>query len=121
MLTADNQTSLFSPTVNRKLAEQGAEAAAGRADRATAGVWSSCAWDYFVDYARRSGGTFMAEDVRMASEKSQKVPTPPDGRAWGAIFLRAAKAHLIQRVGYAPNKDRTCHGSPKAVWRWVGS
>ena len=33
---------------------------------------------------------------------------------------RAAKARLIRRVDYAPNKSPTCHASPKSVWVWVG-
>lgn len=116
------QHDLFNPrTAGRKLAEAGAEVAALNADRVSGGEWTTRAWDFFVSFGQNTrGNQFMAEDVRHEAERSKKVPSPPDRRAWGAIILRAAKARLIVRTGYASNKDPSCHGSPKAVWVWVG-
>lgn len=105
----------------KQLAMFGADLAAGKADRLTGGEWSAKAWAFFLDFAKRQGDRpFMTEDVRMAAAKTGAVPPPPDGRAWGAITLRAVKGRLISCVNYAPNKDPSCHGSPKSVWVWVG-
>lgn len=105
----------------RQLAMFGADLAMSKADRLSGGAWSASAWAFFIDYAKRQGDRpFMTEDVRQAAQKAGVVLPPPDGRAWGAITLRAVKARLISCVGYAPNKTRTCHGSPKSVWVWVG-
>lgn len=104
-----------------QLALIGATTAADHADRVTGGSWTATAWKFLIDYGRRSGQkSFTAEDVRAAAERAQAVPTPPDDRAWGAMFLRASKARLINRIGYAPGKARHCHSGPKAVWVWVG-
>ncbi len=101
------------------LAEAGAQQAADHADRVSRGEWTAKAYDYLVAFGRsKLGAAFMAEDVRAAAEASG-FPSPPDGRAWGSIILRAKReGHLIHR-GYAPNKSDTCHGSPKSVWSWV--
>lgn len=118
---AATQTDLFRKPVGRQVAEHGASAAAAHADRSTRGEWTIKAWEFFVEFGRAmSGKTFMAEDVRQKAEKSGKVPKAPDARAWGAIVMRAKQARLIKRVDYAPNKDPSCHGSPKAVWAWIG-
>jgi hypothetical protein len=102
----------------RALAELGAERAADRADREL-GDWSEQAWAFFEAFARRrQGRSFMAEDVRAAAQGV--VPVPPDGRAWGAILLRASKRKLIRRTGFAPMKAANCHANPKSVWVWVG-
>jgi hypothetical protein len=104
----------------RQLALIGADAAAAHADRVH-GSWSDVAWDFLVSFGKaRSGQSFFAEDVRAHAELRKAVPMPPDSRAWGSIFMRASKARLIQRVGYAPQSSPNCHGSPKAVWIWVG-
>lgn len=103
----------------QQLAIFGAQAAADHADRVTAGDWSGQAWDFFVRWATsRKGASFQGEDVRIAAKGV--VPEPPEPRAWGAILVKAAKARLISRVGYAPVKDPKSHGNPKSVWVWVG-
>lgn len=108
------------PASGQQLAIFGAAMAADKADRVH-GSWSDLAWDYFVRFARsRNGQPFMAEDVRAQAAADGAVPRPPDGRAWGAILMRASKAALIRRIGYAPMKDPRCHANPKAVWVWVG-
>lgn len=95
----------------------GATLAASHADAVTAG-WSDRAMEYLKMYSRAQGSEpFMAEDVRLSAEKGAFVPSPPDGRAWGAVILRAKRLGLIKHAGYAPNKDPGCHGSPKSVWR----
>lgn len=110
---------LSNQSIGQQLGLLNAQAAADAADRATGGDWSQRAWEFFVTWARaRSGRAFQGEDVRMAAKGI--VPDPPEPRAWGAILVKAAKARLISRVGYAPVKDPKSHGNPKTVWVWVG-
>lgn len=105
----------------QQLAIFGADTAAAHADRVSGGTWSDKAWDYLVNFGRaQQGKPFMAEDVRVHAEMRQAIPKPPDKRAWGSVVMRAAKARLIRRVAFAPNKSPTCHASPKSVWVWVG-
>jgi hypothetical protein len=101
------------------LAEQGAATAAAHAD-AVSPSWSERAYDYLVAFGSKLlvGKTFMTEDVRIAAETSGAVPQPPTRRAWGAIILRAKREGLLIHAGFAPNKDPSCHGSPKSVWCW---
>jgi hypothetical protein len=111
---------MMDDSLGQQLAIFGAEAAAAHADRVH-GTWSDAAWDFLVRFGQaQKGRPFMAEDVRAHAELRKAVPLPPDNRAWGSIVMRAAKARLIRRVDYAPNKSPSCHGSPKSVWVWVG-
>jgi len=92
-----------------------AQTAADHADRQSGGEWTTQAWDFFVRWAKaRQGNSFQGEDVRLAAKGI--VPEPPEPRAWGAILVKAAKARMISRVGYAPVKDPKSHGNPKSVW-----
>lgn len=55
---------------------------------------------------------FTAEDVRAI------VGDPPNHpNAMGARFLSAAKAQLIERVGYRTPVRASRHANPLAVWR----
>lgn len=75
-------------------------------------AWSQRAEALLVEFA---GGveTFLAEDARaFAAERG--LPSPPDGRAWGAVLQRARRANLIQKVGFAP--ARSSNNSPKVEW-----
>lgn len=98
---------------------EGANRAAAKADRACS-QWSDRALDFLKRWASLRGKEpFMTEDVRMAAEESDTYVPPPDGRAWGAVILRAKAQGLVTHLTYAPNKDPSCHGSPKSVWLWV--
>jgi hypothetical protein len=72
--------------------------------------WSERALEAMLETGRALG-KFTIEDVREAC----KVESPTDQRAWGGVVQRAARLHLITRVGYAPAKSS--NGSPKPVWR----
>lgn len=100
------------------LAIEGAQRAAARASRVHAN-WSERAYDFLVRWAALHDGVFMTEDVRHAAEAADTYLPPPDARAWGAVILRAKREGKLVHAGYAPNKDSTCHGSPKSVWRWL--
>ena len=76
-------------------------------------AWSTLAYLHFRRYAERNE-TFLTEDVRDAA-LAAGVHEPPDPRAWGAVAMRAARAGLIERAGYAPAKSSNL--SPKVLWR----
>lgn len=93
----------------------GAERAGAKADRATE-QWTIRAYRFLVVYASRRGRKeFLMEDVRKAAEQSPSYVPPPDGRAWGAVALRAKKDGAIAHAGYAPSESS--NGSPKCLWR----
>lgn len=73
--------------------------------------WAGIALDFLRGYARMHVD-FLAEDVVAAA--AMLVPDPPDGRAWGYVFRRAAREGVIQKAGYAPAK--TSNLSPKVMW-----
>ena len=75
--------------------------------------WSEKAYSFLVNFCR-SHRVFMAEDIRDSSIGI--VPEPPSQRAWGAIFVKAAKSGLIKRVGYGQVKNPKAHCTPAAIW-----
>ena len=76
--------------------------------------WSEKAYKFLVDYIK-SHKEFMTEELRIDSEK--EIPKPPSNRAWGGIILRAVRAGLIHRVGFANVKNAKAHKTPATVWR----
>lgn len=78
-------------------------------------TWSLRAFNWVHGYAQWHA-EFMSEDVRMAAEKAPGFVAPPDNRAWGAVMIKAARAGLIERTGYAQAKNPRVHCSVNAVW-----
>jgi len=64
------------------------------------------------------GSQFQAEDVRQYATR-HGLPVPPSARAWGAVITRAARLHIIRRVGYRPVSNANAHCTPAAVWEKV--
>lgn len=60
---------------------------------------------------------FMAEDVRRWAERTRGLPSPPDARAWGGVFQRAARAKVIERAGFGESRNPQAHLRPTALWR----
>lgn len=101
-------------------AVRGAALAAGRADRMTA-LWSDRAYAQLVNFriSLGKGGEFLTEEIRQYAEKSG-LPAAPDSRAWGHIILRAKNEGMVEHTGrYERQCSKTCHGSPKSVWRFA--
>jgi hypothetical protein len=90
--------------------DNGIERAAAHAEQELAG-WRETAIQFLRRYAE-SHVDFLAEDVIDAALGT--VPMPPDSRAWGAVFRRAAKEAVIEKLGYRPAK--TSNLSPKVYW-----
>lgn len=95
-----------------RLRDQGIARAVNHADEVNSG-WSEAAYIFLNQYIR-THSTFLAEDVREAA--TGIIPAPPHARAWAAIVLRAAKAGLITKTGYASVKNPKAHRAPVTVW-----
>lgn len=75
-------------------------------------AWGDVAFAWLERYARRHE-RFQSEDVSDASIEYGLVQ-PPTLKAWGSIYVRAAKAGIIRKVGYVPSRYR--HSSPTPEW-----
>jgi hypothetical protein len=65
--------------------------------------------------ARLLGATFTMSEI-VNSIAHERLPEPPDGRAWGAVAIALRRAKLIMPTGdYRHDK----FGSPKPVYRLV--
>jgi len=76
--------------------------------------WSEQAFHFLAAYLPKVE-TLTSEDVRDACINI--VPAPPSLRAWGGVFMRAAKAGLITRHGYATARDPKVHCNVVTLWK----
>ena len=96
-------------------AADGMARAADHADRETPS-WSDRALGCLVMWARSNPGSlWLIEDVRAYAEEAEGLPPAPDGRAWGAVAVRARRLGVIVPAGYA--SARSSNNSPKVLWR----
>lgn len=107
-----DQIGLFAPEQEaRRLRDEGIRQAAEHAGD----DWGTRAYALLLQFiAQLPGDLFMTEDARFWS--AGKLEAPPDARAWGHVTLRAVKARVIAKHGYAPQKDPRQHMSPGNVW-----
>lgn len=75
--------------------------------------WTVLAFQWITTYAI-AHREFVSEDCTAAA-LAAGIPAPPDDRAWGAPFARAAKQRIIVRIGYGVSKRR--HLSPTPLWQ----
>ena len=108
----DNQT-VFDFDAAREARDQGIRTAIEHADDVTP-RWSDKAFELLCEHAQRHA-EFTSEDVRFAAKDS--IPAPPDGRAWGGVFQRAARAGIIARAGYVQARDPKVHCNVVTLWR----
>lgn len=98
----------------RQARDKGIQKAVTNADRVHES-WSDKVYELFKNFIRGNRCEFMAEDFR--ESVSGMIDAPPSNRAFGGIFMRAAKAGLITRVGYAPVKNWKAHRANASVWK----
>ena len=110
----NNQTDLFSDS-GEVLRDEGIQKAMIHANIAV-GMWTELAFNFLRTYIR-SNREFMAEDVRNASIGI--ISEPPSDRAWGGIFVRAAKNGLIKRKGFQNVKNVKAHCTPATLWERI--
>lgn len=99
----------------RAARDKGIATAAAHADDVSDG-WSSMAYLVLRNWCRKYDANFTAEQVR-AWAHINGLPVPPDGRAWGSVFQRAAKEGLISKHSYKQATGLACHMHPVTVWR----
>lgn len=100
-------------TAARAARDLGMERAAVHADR-TEPSWSLTAYTFLSTYARQHH-TFTAEEVRLAA--GDQVPTPPDNRAWGAVFNKAVRANMVRGIGFMTARDPKVHCNNIRLWQ----
>jgi hypothetical protein len=91
----------------------GMSRAADRADRANPG-WTDQALTLLRSAARMMEAPFTIEAVRLVIEPF--LPTPTDGRAWGAVTQAAIRAGVIEPTGEFA-RAASSNGSPKMLYR----
>jgi len=118
---------LFDEVVEAKTNRDNAiQRAVEHADRVEV-KWSDRAWGLFESYCEALtiaanngvGEVVFRTEQFVSSAKSNGLPDPPDNRAFGAIILKAVKAGMITRVGYAPKTSKNCNCQPISVWKVV--
>lgn len=71
---------------------------------------------YLINYSRKAGQPFSAEDVTLSAIKDGIAP--PDLRQWGKVFSQAAKDGLIRRSSVA---FRRSMGNGTLTLGWVAA
>jgi hypothetical protein len=74
--------------------------------------WSDVAIMFLTRYARNHA-TFISEDVTAAAAEFGLRTVQP--KAWGAVFLTAARGGIIVKAGYGISNRR--HRSPTPRWQ----
>jgi hypothetical protein len=111
MTPHDSTGDLFDARAAR---DAGIAVAADHAD-AVIPEWGEYAYQLFVQYAR-DHAEFLTEKAREYAE-DRGLPLPPDKRAWGRVPIRAAKAGIVSKIGYALATDPKVHCRPSTLWR----
>lgn len=99
--------------VARERAELGMQRTLDLAERETPG-WGAIASEFLRQYAKDNGRFTGWMLVRSAADR---IPQPPNPKAWGSVIQRAARAGIIRKVGFVPDVHR--HNNPIPVWEVV--
>ncbi len=91
----------------------GAARAAGKAGD----DWKESALLAVIDFAEAHPGEFCTAEIIRGYAETRGLDEPPDRRAWGHVFIVAARQGLIVKAGYAPTVSS--NGSPKVLWQMV--
>jgi len=80
--------------------------------------WSDRALQMLLDYIDLIGGTGSQLTSEMARFYAAEhgLPRPPDGRAWGAVMLKAARAGKCKKIGWTTATDPKVHCNPVSLW-----
>lgn len=75
--------------------------------------WSEVAFQYIRLYAQQHRGVrFIGRDITQAA-KAYGLESPATEKAWGGPILRAVRAGVLVKVGYAPDANRHCSPVPQ--------
>jgi hypothetical protein len=95
----------------RAARDAGMTQAGEHAERVQAG-WKDQAFEFLVRFARRRR-FFISEDVSDASKEDPTFPQPPTDRAWGSIYVRAAREGVIVQDGSGRSRRRHASICPR--------
>lgn len=113
-----NQLGLnFAAPSGREARDAGIERARISTERKTPG-WSETAYGYLLEYLATHTGDFRGEQVREFAH-GRGCPQPAHKRAWGAVFVRAAREGKIEKVGVVQVENPTAHMANANLWRRV--
>jgi hypothetical protein len=81
--------------------------------------WHDRAFALLRDYINTAqpGDRFPSDEVRSAITYCMGFDSAPHPNSWGALLSAAAKAGLIERVGFEPSRSPSAHGRIVSVWR----
>jgi hypothetical protein len=71
---------------------------------------------YLINYSRKAGKPFSAEDVTLSAISDGIAP--PDLRQWGKVFSQAARDGYIRRAGVAFKRSM---GNGTLTFGWVAN
>lgn len=72
--------------------------------------------DKALDLLRRYNSNHFQSYTFTQWAYAMRLPEPPDGRAWGAVFVKARKLGIIKNIGYEKDCSPNSHGMPVRVW-----
>lgn len=78
--------------------------------------WSELAYAELKKFLLNYPGEFMAEQFRSHCALVD-FPLPPHSRAFGGVFLRAARAGIIEKVRLQQVTNKKAHLCYASVWR----
>ncbi len=79
--------------------------------------WSDLAVGWVKIYARANPGKAFSTLECRKFAYSRGFMEPPDGRAWGAVMVRAVRERVIESAGAAITGDAKSHARIMSVWR----
>lgn len=104
---------LFNQPTGAALRDIGIQTASDHAEK-TSPEWNEKAYKLLVGFIARHG-EFTCEEFRAWAEN--QIDAPPSLRAYGGIINRAAKAGLIEQIGYKKTSNPKSHRTPAGLWR----
>lgn len=105
------------PQTGADLRDDGISRAVTNAEDRTPG-WSEMALCLLSEFLSSKKTSFLAEEYRLFA-RAKGLPKPPHDRAFGAIFVTAARRGMITRVGYEATTNPKAHRTPASLWRAV--
>ena len=79
-------------------------------------LWQHRAMEALIEFLKTNKDEFMTEDFRQWAETQHGLPTPPTGRAYGAVMTSAFRNKLINHNGYGRTCNPQAHRTPASVW-----
>lgn len=98
----------------QQLKEIGMQRASDKAEKENPG-WNEAAYEMLKQFLEIRFHPFLMEDFRAYAEPSG-LPSPPTGRAYGSVAVKAAKNGLMRRIGYTQVTNPIAHRANASVW-----